>query len=252
VLIVALLLAALVSISLVSYIKLSTTSMKLSQRSFFADAASNLVETGLEEAIWSFNQMGAGTLVATAWNANGWATNSSSVGCVMVTSGGSGYTTAPTVSLSGGGGSGAVATAIVGGGAVTAVKLTSMGTGYTSAPTVAFSGGGGSGAAATTTNLTAIRTLPTVSLDQNAYGAIKIFVAGYDGNYSTPLIVAQATVTPLDGSVPIVKIAAVTLKWVGFFANGVVAKNGIDWNGHPTADSWISNATANPSGPWAA
>jgi Tfp pilus assembly protein PilX len=106
VLIVALLLAAIVGISLVSYIKLCTTSLKLSHRSFFADAASNLVETGLEEAIWCFNQVGAGTPVASVWSAaNGWTTNSSSVGCVMVTNGGGGYTTPPTVTLSGGGGS---------------------------------------------------------------------------------------------------------------------------------------------------
>lgn len=68
---------------------------------------------------------------------------------VDVTAGGSGYTSAPTVTLSGGGGSGATATAEVIGGAVTAVLMGSPGSGYTSAPTVSFSGGGGSGAAAT-------------------------------------------------------------------------------------------------------
>lgn len=69
---------------------------------------------------------------------------------INVTSGGTGYTSAPTVALSGGGGTGATATAqIDAGGKVTGVTLDNPGSGYTSAPTVAFSGGGGSGAAAT-------------------------------------------------------------------------------------------------------
>jgi hypothetical protein len=70
---------------------------------------------------------------------------------ITVTNGGSGYTSAPTVSFTGGGGSGATATATVSSGIVTAVTITDAGSGYTSAPTVAFTGGGGSGAAATAT-----------------------------------------------------------------------------------------------------
>jgi hypothetical protein len=101
---------------------------------------------------------------------------------VTVTAGGSGYTSAPTVSFSGGGGTLAAATAVLAGGSIVGVTLTAPGSGYlatdqptvnvsnggagagivvgatvvnggsgyTSAPTVAFSGGGsGSGAAAT-------------------------------------------------------------------------------------------------------
>lgn len=70
---------------------------------------------------------------------------------VYVSDGGSGYTSAPTVSFSGGGGSGAAATAHVGTtGTVTQIVLTDRGSGYTSAPTVSLSGGGGSGASAHT------------------------------------------------------------------------------------------------------
>ncbi|MGE4169149.1 MAG: phage tail sheath subtilisin-like domain-containing protein [Candidatus Margulisiibacteriota bacterium] len=65
--------------------------------------------------------------------------------------GGSGYTSAPTVSLTGGGGTGATATATVVSGVVTALTITNRGHGYTSAPTVGFSGGGGTGAAGTAT-----------------------------------------------------------------------------------------------------
>ncbi len=53
-----------------------------------------------------------------------------------ITSGGSGYVTAPTVTVSGGGGSGATATASISGGVVTNIAATAAGAGYTSAPTV--------------------------------------------------------------------------------------------------------------------
>jgi FtsP/CotA-like multicopper oxidase with cupredoxin domain len=65
------------------------------------------------------------------------------------TSGGSGYTSAPAVTISGGGGYGATAVATIAGGAVTSIALTSPGSGYTFAPTITFTGGGGTGAAAT-------------------------------------------------------------------------------------------------------
>ncbi len=68
---------------------------------------------------------------------------------VTLTSGGSGYTSAPSVAIVGGGGSGATATAAIANGAVTEITLVNAGFGYTSAPTVTLSGGGGSGAKAT-------------------------------------------------------------------------------------------------------
>lgn len=74
---------------------------------------------------------------------------STSVSTVGSITGGSGYTSAPAVSFTGGAGAGATATATVAAGAVTAVTVTGGGIGYTSAPTVVFTGGGGTGAAAT-------------------------------------------------------------------------------------------------------
>ena len=68
---------------------------------------------------------------------------------INIDSGGSNYTSVPTVSLSGGGGQGAKATAVVNGGVVTAIQITKHGFGYTTPPTVTISGGGGNGAAAT-------------------------------------------------------------------------------------------------------
>lgn len=65
-----------------------------------------------------------------------------------ITAGGTGYTSAPAVSFTGGGGSGAAATAVIAKGAVSQIQVTNAGTGYTSAPAISFSGGGGTGAVA--------------------------------------------------------------------------------------------------------
>lgn len=73
------------------------------------------------------------------------------VATIAVSDGGTGYTTAPTVVITGGGGSGAVATATVAAGVVTAVTVVKGGYGYTSAPSISFTGGGGDAAAATAT-----------------------------------------------------------------------------------------------------
>lgn len=70
---------------------------------------------------------------------------------ITITGIGSGYTSAPTVSFSGGGGSGAAATAVVRGGQISEINITNAGSGYTSAPTISLSGGGGSNGAATCT-----------------------------------------------------------------------------------------------------
>jgi len=73
---------------------------------------------------------------------------------IAVTTGGAGYTSAPSVVITGGGGSGATATAIVSAGVVTGIVLTNPGTlsltgpYYSTPPTVTITGGGGTGAAA--------------------------------------------------------------------------------------------------------
>ncbi len=70
---------------------------------------------------------------------------------VAITNGGSGFTSPPTVTFTGGGGTGATGTAIISHGKVVGVMITDPGTGYITAPTISFSGGGGKGAAATAT-----------------------------------------------------------------------------------------------------
>jgi hypothetical protein len=67
---------------------------------------------------------------------------------ISVTNPGSGYTSAPAITISGGGGSSANAIAVLGSGIVTGITLTEAGSGYTSPPTVTISGGGGNNATA--------------------------------------------------------------------------------------------------------
>ncbi len=62
-----------------------------------------------------------------------------SVASVTLSNGGTGYVSPPTVTFSGGGGSGASGTANISGGVVTSVTITNAGSGYTSIPTVTFS-----------------------------------------------------------------------------------------------------------------
>ena len=79
---------------------------------------------------------------------------------ITVSTGGTGYTSAPDVVISGGGGSGATAIAQLAGTAVQAIVVGGPGSGYTSTPTVVISGGGGSSAAATASVLSYAGTRP--------------------------------------------------------------------------------------------
>ena len=74
-----------------------------------------------------------------------------SVGKITVTNGGSGYTSAPTVTIaspSQSWGINATAIAIIENGSISEITIVSEGRGYTSTPSISFSGGGGSSAAA--------------------------------------------------------------------------------------------------------
>jgi FtsP/CotA-like multicopper oxidase with cupredoxin domain len=77
---------------------------------------------------------------------------------ITISTGGSGYTSVPAVTISGGGGTGATAVATIDPttGAVTAIDLPSVGSGYTTAPDVTITGGGGTGALATAATYTAL------------------------------------------------------------------------------------------------
>ena len=84
-------------------------------------------------------------------------TTATSVASIAVTAGGSGYTSAPTVTVANpnSGTTVATATATISGGAITAISVPFGGVGYTSVPVITISGGGGSGGTATATLSTA-------------------------------------------------------------------------------------------------
>ena len=102
----------------------------------------------------------------------------------LVTAPGSGYVTAPIVTVTGGGGTNAAATAVISGG-VSSVTLTGGGSGYTAAPTISFSGGGGSGAAATATLTGGVVTAVTINNSGSGYS-------------TAPTV----TFTPISGNTP--------------------------------------------------
>lgn len=72
VLIVAMILAVIIGVALVSYLKLSNNSLKVSQRTFLQNSAMNLAEMGIERALTSFNHAVNGDANAWAgWTING-------------------------------------------------------------------------------------------------------------------------------------------------------------------------------------
>jgi hypothetical protein len=169
-LIVAMLLCAIIGISLASYIKLSRTSLAISNRAFYNNGAMNLAETGLEESMYAINQMVADSTYA--WP--GWTNDG----------------TTPTS------------------------NAWRKWTGYT--------------------------------FDQGTTGSVRVYVYNYLGD-NAPKIVARSTVT-LGGatSSSIEKWIEVTLSKTSKFANGLVAKQTITFNGNnATVDSWNSDPDNN-------
>lgn len=175
-LLTAMLLATGLAIVLGTYLTLSQTSLKVARRTFFANDAVNLAEAGVEEALYCFNLMSAGTAPATAWA--GWT--------IVATN--------------------------------------------------------------------AMYTLPTFNRDQNGIGVVKVYVSGYDGSDASPYIVSQAVVTPFDGGRTIIRTVHLMLRrHPGTGGHGLVVLNGaLTMNNSTYADSYVSNPTASPTGPWQA
>lgn len=171
-LIVAMLLCAIIGISLASYIKLSRTSLTISNRAFYNNGAMNLAETGLEESMYAINQMVADDTYS--WP--GWTND------------------------------GTLATS----------NAWRKWTGYT--------------------------------FDQGATGSVRVYVYNYLGDVA-PKIVARSSVT-LGGTTSgvIEKWIEVTLAKTSKFANGLVAKQTITFNGNnATVDSYNSDPDNNPA-----
>ena len=94
-----------------------------------------------------------------------------------VTAAGSGYAAATTtVTFAGGGGSGATGTAVIEGGEVTGIRITAAGTGYTGVPTITIAdSGSGTGATATA-----------------VLGVISVTVTNNGSSYESPPVVGFA------------------------------------------------------------
>ena len=88
----------------------------------------------------------------------------------------------------------------------------------------------------------ATRTFPSTATyytpGPGALAQVRVYVNNY--SYSgSPYIVAKAIITPARGQ-PIEKYVRIAIRNRSLFSNGLVAKDGIDWAGHPSADSWNS------------
>jgi hypothetical protein len=161
-LIVTLMFAAIIAISITSYLKLALNASKMANRSFYLDQAQNLVDTGLEHAMWSLNN-------SSNWSGGGFSAWSGHTNQYQGT-------------------------------------LPSASTYFT------FSG--------------------------NVKGQVKMWV---DNSTSTPHAVAKSTITLGDGTT-FVKMSEAYMQKRSYFANGLVARNTLTFNGNVSIDSWISHA----------
>jgi hypothetical protein len=101
-------------------------------------------------SIVDFNSTSKGSLL-TRMNTTQRNTIVQSVLSATVTSAGSGYSSQPTMTITGGGGTGAIAFANLTAGAITSISILNQGENYTSTPTLTITGGGGTGGTGTLT-----------------------------------------------------------------------------------------------------
>ncbi len=95
-------------------------------------------------------------------------------------------------------------------------------------------------------------TLPAFNRDQNAIGIVKVYVIGYNGSTAAPMIISQATITQFDRGAPVMKTVQLALNYDFNPHYGLVALSGLTLNSTSFADSFDSNPTKSPTGPWAA
>lgn len=123
---------------------------------------------------------------------------SDSVIVVNVTNGGSGYTSAPAVSFTGGAGAGATAVAVIDG-EVDTISVSAGGSGYLTPPIVQITGGGGSGAQATATlSGDAVDTITITSAGSGYTSAPTVTLVSDDGTGATATATIDAEVTAVN------------------------------------------------------
>ena len=122
------------------------------------------------------------------------------VGFIEVSAQGSGYIAPPAVLITGGGGTGAVAEAVLTSGAVTGLRVLSPGTGYTSLPSVTLNGGGPLSAASIRTSSLGVPVALDGGLTKTGPGTLTLNATN---TYSGPTTVAGGTLIPsVAGSLP--------------------------------------------------
>jgi hypothetical protein len=108
------------------------------------------------------------------------------VSAVTITAPGSGYTTAPTVGFTGGGGSGAAGTAVLSPNrAVASVTITNAGSGYITAPTVTFSAGV-SGGTTTALGTATINGASVIVSGRQSIDAVTVTIGGKAPTHVVP------------------------------------------------------------------
>ena len=171
-----------------------------------------LIDTSIEELDNTVKDTGYITnliLVSTATTATATATIATgAISEIFLNNDGSGYTSAPTVSITPApvGGTNASAVAITTTKAnvksVLRIELTNAGAGYTVAPTISFSGGGGSGAAATCSIGGTLSSLQSIIVTGEGVGyasAPTVNIVGSVGSGVTATVVAGITSTTVSG-----------------------------------------------------
>ncbi|MDN7820613.1 hypothetical protein [Burkholderia vietnamiensis] len=200
-------------------------------------------ETSVDQGIgllqtWISNNPGIfyGYLVPAAWDYS-----KDEVGSVLVTNGGSGYTSAPTVTFSAPtSGTTATGTAVIQNGKVVAVTITNPGSGYTAAPTVSFSGGGGTGAVATANLASALNILAGLYSSPTSKTYFFVTTSSTNlANYSTLKSVFAVVPSPLAPSTEFTAAA--------FFYQWLVNQPGASNKLAPMAYRYLYGVTAWPA-----
>ena len=210
---------------------------------FFSEEVSSTV-TSTTDTVWE--PKGSYFLSETACVTPS-ADNVGAVTGVTVTNPGSGYTSAPDVDFTGGGGSGASADPVLSGTTVGSITVDNPGSGYTSVPTVDFTGGGGSGASATATlSDDAVSTTITIDAGGSGYTSaptVDFTGGGGSGASATPALsgttVGSITVTnPGSGYT-----SAPTVTFTGGGGNGAEANATVS-DDSQRVDSRLSRITS--------
>jgi autotransporter-associated beta strand protein len=145
------------------------------------------------------------------------------VTAIPVATGGSGYTGAPIVSITGGGGTGATAVANYDpvAGTVTGITLTNPGSDYSGIPAVTIAGGNGSGATLDTANITLGAAVTTGGLEKLGSGTLTLSNAS---TYAGGTIVNAGTLLVTNGLDSATGTGSVTVKNTATFGgNGNVS-----------------------------